>query len=96
MRNNPKYQNTSEKQQIDDFVRKEKCMRYFKEKQEEFLKLFMKSLRSDKTKCPYSDLKLFAHSLDSMYDLKGDLREFLVKIHLEIYKLNVIFILAII
>jgi len=78
MRNNPKYQNTTEKQQIDDFVRKEKCMRFFKEKREEFLKLFQKSLKSNKTKCPYSDLKIFAQTLDSLYDLKGDLREYLV------------------
>ena len=78
MRNNPKYQNNAEKQQIEDFVRKEKCMRYFKEKREEFLKLFKKSLRTDKTHCPYSDLKLFAQTLDFMYELKGDLREYLV------------------
>ena len=79
MRNNPTYQNTTEKQQIEDFVRKEKCMRYFKEKREDLLKLFKKSLKTNKTKCPYTDLKVFAQTLDSLYDLKGDLREHLVK-----------------
>lgn len=78
MRNNPKHQNNTEKQQIVDFVKKERCMRYFKEKREYFLDLFSKSLKTEKTKCPYSDLKIFAQSLDSKYNLKGDLREYLV------------------
>lgn len=80
MRNNPKHQNNTAKQQIDNFVKKEKCMRYFKEKREYFLKIFTSSLKTNKTKCPYSDLKIFAQSLDNLYELKGDLREYLVYI----------------
>lgn len=78
MRNNPKYKNNNEKQMIEDYVRKEKCMRFFKEKNENFINIFYKTIKTKKSKCPYSELKFFANEIDNIYDLKGELREYLV------------------
>ncbi len=78
MRNNPKYKGGTEKKLIEDFVRKEKCMRFFNDNREKFLNIFKKAVKSDKLKCPYNDIKLFAQTLDESYDLKGELVEYIV------------------
>lgn len=78
MRNNPKYQDGNEKKLIEDFVRKEKCMRFFNEKSEKFINIFKNAIKTDKMKCPYNELKFFAQTLDDSYALKGELKDYIV------------------
>ncbi|KAL4476312.1 hypothetical protein ABPG74_010045 [Tetrahymena malaccensis] len=80
MRNNPRHNENKKDQlqykQIYEYVRYERFKRHFETKKQQFLKLFMTSIKKEQAHCDQNQMKCFYKDIDDKLKLNGSLNEF--------------------